>query len=319
MQLRDRAQIGFAGFDAQARRVARDRGIGNAGEHAPTLFATGDSFTVAWFDNEGLAYAKPAWEAQPAPEIAHLGAVKDVAPEDLAIAAAPSGALVAASPFGTQGDQLSLFLFGIEGRPPEALGLTKGAKKPHRPSVAANDDGYAVAWVEAEGGVFATKFDRAGKETVSAKQVVVGLKWDPGNKRIRPTIVAMGQGWLLLWPDGETIVGRLLSAGLDVSGAPFVIATGRHYSAVPSGNGDVIVGYLAEALGKSDQLIAVRIEQNGVKSQGLRISDAATEVMDPPAIAAVPPRIAFAYTEIMSPIVSSKRAHLRTFSASCVP
>lgn len=318
VQLRDRAQIGFAGFDAESKRIARDRGIGNAREHAPTLFAAGDGFVLAWFDSEGLAYAKPKWEAQPAPEIRHLNAVKDVPPEDLALAAEPSGALVAASPFGTEGDQLSLFLFGIEGKPPEALGLTKGAKKPHRPTIAVNADGYAVAWVENDGGILATRFDRAGKEVAGGHTVVSGVKWVAEDKAARPQIVALGTGWLLLWPDGDRILGRSLGPNLEVGDAPFVVAKGRHLRAISQG-GDAIVGYVGEAPGKPDQLLAVRIGASGAKASALQVSDGTTEVMDPPAFAEVGTRMAFAYTEVMSANVKSKRAHLRTFSTACIP
>ncbi len=51
------AQIGFAGYDALAKRVARDRGIGTATDHAPSIFANNGGWIVTWLDEDGLAYA----------------------------------------------------------------------------------------------------------------------------------------------------------------------------------------------------------------------------------------------------------------------
>jgi hypothetical protein len=313
IQLQARAQIGFAGFDGQARRLARDRGIGNAREDAPRLFATGDAWTVVWFDAEGLAFARPRWEAQPPPEIGHLSAVKDVKPADMAFAATPEGPLVVASPFGTQGDQLTLFLFApvAEGQKARALGVTKIAKKPRSPAVSADASGYTVAWLEEDGHVKAARFDSAGKE-LGLGGVAVQRPAD----RSSLAIAAVEGGALLAWVEGETIFVRALGPDARPISPVFVVGKGKHPQLVSSG-ADAVIAFLAEAGGTADQLLAVRVSAKG-PSQAVRVNENKLPVLNPPAVAVAGPRLAFAWTEIMSPTMVARRAWLRTIAAACV-
>ncbi len=318
VQLKGKAQIGFAGFDGKARRIARDRGIGNAREQAPKIYADAEAFTVLWFDAAGLAYARPRWATEPAPEIEHLGAVRDVPPEDIGLATTPSGALVAASPFGTEGDQLSLFLLSTASdaaSKTRAVGITKSAKKPRLPVVAADEGGYTVAWIEAgPGSVHATRFDAAGRET-SAGGVV--RQASPGEVTAM-SIVSIGAGASrLIWLES----GRVLTRKLDASGkadSPIhVLGKGRGPTAIPAG-GDALVAWLAEGGGADGQLVLVRVGPEGPGPSGLRVSDGKTKVLDPPAMAMAGARLGLAWTEVMGPVISSKRAWLRSFDASCV-
>jgi hypothetical protein len=318
VQLKDKAQIGFAGFDAEAKRLARDRGIGNAREHAPTLFASGaQDWLLTWLDGEGLAYARPRWEAQPAPEVAHLTTVKDVAPDDIAIAATLDGGLVVASPFGTQGDQLSLFVFAKPdgSQKAEALGFTKHAKKPHRPAVATDADGYALAWLEDDGHTAATRLDKTGREVSGA--IPVAPKPASGETS-NLTLVATDGGFQLTWSDADTVYTRRLGKDASPLGPPLVVGKGRSPRSVAAG-AHVYVAYVGDADGKAAQLLLARVEGDAVSASALRVSDGATDVKDPPSIAVTGDRVAVAWTEQMSPIVSTKRATLRTVNASCVP
>lgn len=316
VQLKDKAQIGFAGFDGQAKRVARDRGIGNAQEHPPNIFPSGTDWIVTWIDPEGLAYARPRWEAQPGPEINHLTTVKDVAPDDLALAATPDGALVVASPFGTQGDQLSLFLFATPdgSQKAQALGFTKHAKKPRKPAVAADADGYALVWLEEDGSVAATRLDKTGKETGSSG--VVAPPSTAGD-RSRLTLVTTATGFELVWSDGDTVLARPLTKEAGPAGAPLLVGKGHDPRPAPGKEG-LFIAYLGEADGKPNQLIVTKVGDQ-VSATATRISDGLTDVKDPPAIVMAGDRLAMAWTEVMSPSVSTKRATLRTIDAACLP
>ena len=317
VQLKDKAQIGFAGFDGEARRIARDRGIGNARERAPTLFPSGPDWIVIWFDSEGLAYARPRWEAQPGPAVNHLTTVKDVPPDEVAVAPTPDGALVVASSFGTQGDQLSLFKFAtLDGsQKAEALGFTKRATKPHHPAVAADADGYALAWIEEDGHVAATRLEQSGKEVGTSETVIP----KPAATTVSDvTLVDTDTGFQLTWSDGEMIYTRRLAKDATPSGPPLLVGKGHSPRAAAS-KGAIFLTYLGEASGKAQQLLVVRVSSTGVSSSALRVSDGQTEVKDPPSVTLAGERLAVAWTEVMSPIVSTKRATLRTFNVSCLP
>lgn len=318
VQLKGKAQIGFAGFDGKARRIARDRGIGNAREQAPKIYADAEAFTVLWFDAAGLAYARPRWATEPAPEIEHLGAVRDVPPEDIGLATTPSGALVAASPFGTEGDQLSLFLLSTASdaaSKTRAVGITKSAKKPRRPVVAADDGGYTVAWIEAgPGSVHATRFDAAGRETGAGGVVRQAA---PGEVTAM-SLVSIGAGASrLVWLESGRVLTRKLDATGKADSPIHVLGKGRGPAAIPAG-GDALVAWLAEGGDADGQLVLVRVGSEGPGKAGLRVSDGKTKVLDPPAIAMAGGRLGLVWTEVMGPVISSKRAWLRSFDASCV-
>ncbi len=313
VQLRGKAQIGFAGFDSQARRIARDRGIGSAREHAPSLFATGDVWTVVWFDDEGLAFAHPSWETLPTPEIEHLSAVKGVAPEDVALGATPEGSLVVASPFGTSGDQLSLFLFAAVGQSPKAIGVTKSAKKPKSPAVSADADGYTVAWLEEGGLIHATRFDKAGKEIGDGAPVVSA----PADRKSLQ-IVSLAEATMLVWNEGDKLLARKLGKTGHADSKIFVVAAKGRDPVTMVAGADAIVAFVGDADGVADQLLAARLSPAGVAQTAYRISDGKTPVLDPPAVASLGGRIALAWTETMGPALSSKRAWLRTVEGACI-
>jgi hypothetical protein len=313
VQLRGKAQIGFAGFDGQARRIARDRGIGNAREHAPSLFATGDVWTVVWFDDEGLAFAHPAWDTLPTPDIEHLSAVKNVAPEDVALGATPEGPLVVASPFGTNGDQLSLFLFGAVGQKPQAIGVTKSAKKPKSPAVSADADGYTVAWLEEGGLIHATRFDKSGKETGDGAAVVSA----PADRKSLQ-IVSLAEATMLVWNEGDKLLARKLGKTGRADSKIFVVAAKGRDPVTMVAGADAIVAFVGDADGVPDQLLAARLSPAGVAETAYRISDGKVPVLDPPAVASLGGRIALAWTETMGTALSSKRAWLRTVEGACI-
>jgi hypothetical protein len=313
IQLQNKAQIGFAGFDGEARRLARDRGIGNAREHAPKLFATGDAWTVVWFDDEGLAFARPVWDAQPAPTIEHLSPLKDVNPADVAFAATPAGALVVASPFATQGDQLSLFLFApiAEGQKASALGRTKTGKRPKEPAVAADPKGYTVAWLEEDGHVEAARFDAEGNLQGGAPAVLKPAQ------RSGLVAAAVEGNTVIGWLEGGSVFVRVLGPDAKPASPVFVVGKAKHAELVSAG-ADAILAYVGEADGVADQMLAVRVGASGPSATAVRASEGKTGVLDPPAVALAGPKLAFVWTEVMNPLMSAKRAILRTVSATCL-
>ncbi len=314
IQLRGKAQIGFAGYDGAAKRFSRDRGIGSAHEHAPRLFATADKWTVAWFDDDGLAYAHPTWDSTEKPLVEHMSTLKNVKPADVALAATPEGPLVVASPFGTAGDQLSLFLFApiAEGQKKRAIGVTRIAKKPSSPAVLGDKTGYSVAWLEEDGQVLTARFDLEGKE-IGLGTVAVGK---PG-KRSSLAMTQLDGGPLLTWEQDGQIFGRMLDAGANPDGDLWLIGKGTQPAVAGFGE-SAVVAFLAEVEGVAEQLVAVRVAKTGVSESAIRVSEARTPVLDRPAVALGGPRIAFVWTEKMGPAISSKRAWIRTLDSACL-
>lgn len=309
-----RSQIGFAGYDHLARRVARDRGIGNAKEHAPKLFSTDDAWTVVWFDEQGLAYAHPRFDTNAKPEIEHLSAATAINPAEVALGSTPDGSLIVASHIGTNGDQLSVFLFATAGkRQASAVGITKAGKKPHDPAVTADETGYTVAWLEEDNRIVATRLDDKGDQQGAGAIIA-----KPADKRDNLDLTRVKDGGLLTWQEGD----RILARKLDKAGKPasdiVVVGTGKHPSVISSGDG-AIVAMLAKVEDAEDQLVLVRVDPNAaVSPAAVRISEGAKPVLDPPAIALGGNRLAAVWTEVMSPTIKSKRAWLRLIDQSCL-
>ncbi|MBK8936634.1 MAG: hypothetical protein IPM79_03020 [Polyangiaceae bacterium] len=316
VKLKDnRSQIGFAGYDHLARRVARDRGIGNAKEHAPKLFATDDQWTVVWFDDEGLAYAHPTFDPNEKPSIEHLGAAKGVDPNEVAFNHTPDGSLIVASHVGTQGDQLSVFLFApsAQGQTARAIGLTKAAKKPRFPAVTADEAGYTLAWLEEDQRIVSTRLDTKGDQQGSGATIA-----GPSEKRSSLALTQVKGGSLLTWAEGDRILARKLDASAKATGDIVVVGSGKHPVVISSGD-DAIVTFLAKVEDSESQMIAVRVSGAAVVSpQAVRISDGNKPVLDPPAIALGGSRLAGAWTEVMGATISSKRAWLRVIDAACL-
>ncbi|WP_437825162.1 hypothetical protein [Sorangium sp. So ce1153] len=326
------AQIAFAGFDSDARQIARARAISITREPGLRIFSTGDAWTVTWFDAEGLAYARPRWETNPPAEILRVGAIgKDVS-EHVALAPAPGGALVAAAPFGAERNQLGVFQFApVDPAQPQlkAVGVTRHTKKPRWPAVAADaSGGYLVAWHdEDDGSIRASRFDASGREgnahlvarPQSGDRSAVATQEAPDKDR-RLGLVATGSaGALLLWNEGTTLIARALDAEARPRGAPWVIGKGKWRAVAPSGDGALVawVGHDGKAEG---QPLLVKLAADGAPSaRGLRVSDGVNPVKDSPSLAVAGERVGVAWTEVMSPGVSTKRAVLRVLERACIP
>jgi hypothetical protein len=301
------AQIGFAGYDAQAKRLGRDRGIGTATEHVPAIFAGGGKWIVTWLDDGGLAYARPQWEAELHLAIEHLSLAKDVAPDDLSLTSSADGALLAISPYGTAGDQLTLFRFAVPGKAPEAIGITKQATHPHHPVVAADADGFAAVWVEADGHLQSTRFDANGKPSAGSTLLV-----GPG-KRADISIMTKAAGFQLVWSEGENVLTLGLTKDAEADGSIQVVGKGHWPRAASSGDA-VYVAFVGDAGGKPEQLLVTKLPA----TTAIVASDGLTPVKDPPSFGVVGTRVALTYTEAMSPAVSSRRAILKTLDAACI-
>lgn len=310
-----RWQIAFAGYDDRARRVSRDRGIAYAAERAPKLFATGDQWTLAWFDDQGLAYARPTFAAGQKPDIDHLTAAKGIDPAQVALSSTPDGSLIVASHIGTNDDQLSVFLFAPlgQGQTTRAVGLTKAGKKPRDPAVAADGAGYTLAWLEADERIVATRLDSKGDQQGNGAVVAAA-----GPKRGELDLTRVKDGALLTWSEGERIFARKLDTSGRPSGDIVVVGEGKH-PVVISGGDDAIVAFLAKVGEVPDQLLAVRVSASAaVSPRAVRISDGIKPVLDPPSIAIGGDRLGAVWTEVMSATIQSKRAWLRLIDTTCL-
>jgi hypothetical protein len=310
VQLKGRAQIGFGGFDAEARQVARPRGVASARENAPHLFATGDDWTLAWFDDEGLAYARPKYTLEQKIAVDHLSSVKEVPPEDLALTAAPDGSLLAASTFGA-GGQLSLFQFApVDTTKPKAsaLGLTKTAKGPRKPAALADAAGYTLAWIESDGSIAAGRLTTEGREAHPATTIVSGV-----GERAGLTMTHLGDGALLVWTESGEVRARALDANAMPKSPTWRVGKGTWATTIARNDG-AIVAWVGNT-GTDEQLVAMQVGPNGPAKKALKITTTKPEA--PGVAAVVGDRVAFAWPEKMSASIQSYRAVLRTLDGAC--
>ena len=322
-------QIAFAGFDSEARQIARGRSIGTTREEGLRIFSAAEAWTVTWFDASGLAFSRPRWEANPPPPVQHLGAVGKEVSDNVAIASTPGGSLVAATPFGTERKQLGVFLFApADPAQPsvKALGVSHHAAQRRGPAVAGDATGYFVAWREPDGSINASRFNLAGKE--GDAQVIAPPLVNPGPGGGAPEASARGQlglvatggtGALAIWAEGETIIARALDAAAHPRAAAWVIGKGKWRALSPSGDGALVVWIGND--GKTEaQVLLVRVSADGSPAaKGLRVSDGASPVKEPPSMALAGERVGVTWAEVMSPSVSTKRAVLRVLDRSCIP
>ena len=233
------------------RSLARGR-FEHARRRAPD-FSSGDEWAVTWFDAEGLAYARPRWETNPpvgdpARRRNREGGQRPCRPR-----AAPGGALVAAAPFGPERHRLGVFQFApVDPAQPQlkAVGVTRSAKKPRWPTVAADaSGGYLVAWQDEEdGSIRASRFDAAGREgnahVVAKRQGgdrPAGAAQETPDRDQRLGLVATGSaGALLVWSEGATLIARALDAEARPRGAPWVVGKGKWRALAPSGDGALV-------------------------------------------------------------------------------
>lgn len=309
VQLKGRAQIGFGGFDEEAKGIARARGVASARENAPHMFATGTDWTLAWFDDEGLAYARPKYALEQKIEVDHLSSVREVPPEDLALAAAPDGSLLAASTFGA-GGQLSLFLFApVDASQPKAkaLGLTKTAKGPRKPAAMADAAGYTVAWIETDGSIAATRFDLEGRESHPSTTIVSGV-----GERAGLAMTPLGDGALLVWTESGEIRARALDGRAMPKSPTWRVGKGNWVTTVSRGDAAIVTWVRT---GTEEQLVAAKVGASGPAKKGLQITTTKPEA--PGVVAVVGDRVAFAWPEKMSASIQSFRAQLRTLDGAC--
>ncbi len=313
------AQLAFAGFALDAKQVARARGIGTANETAPRIFANGSGWTLVWFDADGLAYTKPRWETTPPLTIEHVGTVSGANAEDVALAATPAGSIVAVAPFIMDKAQLGLFQFApADAAAPavQALGATHHAHAPRRPAVAADANGYTVAWQEEDARIVVSRFDLTGKEIDEAFTLAEA---PPAGARERVTLSPMSKGTMAVWIEGDKILARAIDPAARPGEKTWVVGRGRAPSLAPMGEGALVV-FLGQEGGTADQVLAVKLGPDGAPAAtGMRISDGTGAVKDAAAVTPAGPRLGFLWTEPMSNGVSTKRAILRTIESSCVP
>ena len=304
-------QIAFASYDKDAHPLARARAVGNTShDAAPKVFAAGSDWVVVWFDDKGLAYARPKLEPLPAPEIAHLGAVAAEVAADVALAPWHAGGGVAATPFGAARAQLGLFVFSAPEAPAvKAMGVTHHATKPRSPAIAASPTATFVAWDD-DGAILASRFDAAGKESGVCTVAARG-----GGKRERLSIVATAKGAIATWMEGSKVHTRALDASACPASPIWTAAEGKWASIAKLGDAALLAWISADG-----KLLAARIGADGAPAaKGIDVSEGTTGVKDPPAVFGLGGRAAFGWAEAMSPVISTKRLALRVVDAACIP
>ena len=307
-------QIAFASFDVEGKPIARARGVGTSSqETAPRVLATGGDWAVVWFDDQGLAYARPKIDPLPAPEISHLGAVGPDVASDVALSSWPLGGVLAATPFGAGKEQIGLFVFApADPAAPavRAFGVTHHASALHRPAIAADDKGIFVAWDEG-GAILSSRFDAAGKEA----RATCTLAPAGGPRRERLALVATASGAAAMWMEGAAIRARALDrAGCPTSPA-WTVAEGRWASLTALGDGALVAWAASDG-----KLLAARLGPNGAPpGRGLDAAEGSSGVKDAPAVVGFGAHAAFAWAEAMSPVISTKRIVLRIVDAACIP
>ena len=304
-------QIAFASFDKDGRPLARPRGVGvTTHDVPPRVLPSGSGFAVVWFDDKGLAFARPRTEPLPPPEIAHVGAVGSDVADDVALELWPSGGGLAAAPFGADRQQLGLFVFAPEEGPSvKAVGVTHHAKQPRRPAIAAGPTGTIVAWVEGDT-LVASRFDAAGKE--GAACTIAPASPTP---RERLSLAITPTGAVAAWMEGTKIRTR----GLDASACPaspiWTVAEGK-WATLAALHETPILAWVADG----GRLLAVRLGGSGAApARGVEVSEGSSGVKDAPALVTFGDRAAFGWAEAMSPVIATKRLAVRLVDATCIP
>jgi hypothetical protein len=305
-------QVAFAAYDLEGRKVASPRGVGlTMSEAMPRVFGSGPEWTVVWFDEKGLAYARPHHEQLPLPEVSHLGAIGPAVAPDVALASTPGGAVLATTPF-KEGGKLGLFLFsGPDGGGVKALGVTHNGKEPHRSAVTAGASSTFVMWDEG-GALVGSRFDAAGKESGAGCTIAP----TSGEKRERLALATTASGAVAAWMEGTKVRTRALDASGCPSSPIWTAAEGR-WAGITSLGDTALVWWV----GSDGRLLAARLQPNGAPPErGLDASEGTTGVKDPPSVVALGTgKVAFGYAEGMSAVVSTKRLALRIVEASCIP
>jgi hypothetical protein len=303
-------QVAYGTFDKEGHRVARIRAVGlTAHDATPRVFAAGGGFAVVWFDQKGLAYAHPKVEPLPAPDVQHLGGVGPESSGDTALAPAAAGGAVAAAPFAADRHQLGLFVFAsADGAAATALAVTHHGKEPKQPAIAAGPVGTFVAW-EDGGAIVATRFDAAGKESALCAVAPKG----PARERL--SLAATPTGAIALWMEGAAVRTRALDASACPSSPIWPVAEGKWATITAFGEGALVAWVSADA-----KLLAARLTPSGrAAEKGIEASEGTSGVKDVPAVAALGSRVAFGWSEMMSPIMAAKRLEARLVDAACIP
>jgi hypothetical protein len=309
------SQIAFGGFDRQGRSVARVRGIGASKDHAPQLFATGSEWTATWFDQDGLTWTRPRWEALPTPSIRHLGAIDAGLAPDVAFGATAKGQLATVAPFGADRAQLGVFLFAPTDPAASAIravGVTRSAKHPKRPAIAVKQSGHYLAWLDDDRRIVASFFNEAGKESDVTTVAPTVTSKDP-----RISVARAPLGVAVLWEDQGVVFVRSLDDAARVRSPIYRVGQGRAAILAETG-ADPLVAWISTATDDKDKLVVARLSAEGTPpTKGLRLTD--LPVRGGPACATADGRLAVVWTESMGRTASPMRAMLGVLDDPCIP
>ncbi len=315
---RPQLQVAFASFDREGTPVARARGVGTTLKDVPPrVFASGREWTVVWYDDKGLAYARPHVEKLPVPETAHLGAVGPEVAADIALASSASlgGAVLATAPFGAGKAQLGLFLFAPADNVStvKALGVTHHGKAPHRPALAEGPGGTFVLWDE-DGALVASRFDAAGKEGDAICTIAPADA--KREKREGIGVAAAGTGAVALWMEGSHVRTRALDAAGCPASPIWTVAEGR-WASIAALDG----GALAVWAAPDGRLLAARLQPDGSPpARGIDAAEGSSGIKDAPVVTAFGAgKVAFAWSEAQSAVEAGKRLMLRIVDGTCIP
>ncbi len=272
--------VAFGGYDTLTRSYARSHGLGKAVAAAPRLFRGHDSWTAAWFDRGGLAYARTTYARQ-APEIVRVPAFSAEGAEHTAIIRTAAGSLLGVAPVRPN-DRAELGLFSLDSPDPSdpparALGATKNANDPHHPALLEVEGGFLIAWEDAgEGGpsLVASRFDPNGREGGARKRLNAPGAREPS----RPVLARAGANVLAAWVetfrDAPTVFVRALDPAGAPLGPPYRVAEGALPS-LQAFEGGAALAFLSATGLETDNVFVVGVEPSGRPApEGYVVSDA---------------------------------------------
>lgn len=314
--------LAFGGYDTQGRLLAAGHGLGKGALFAPRVFPSGDGWSVAWFDQQSLVFARATWSPLPNP-VGRLAAVTTEVAEHTAIAPTSGGQLLATAPLAG-GQQLGLFQFTPSGDGADtvkAIGATHHANHPEHPALAELNDGYVIAWQDTPEGklsaVQLSRFDAGGREL--GAQISLST---PGRAASHPSLVTTASGVLVTWVEHEgeasAVVVRSIDRSFASAGPAHHVDAGSAPLLIAMKDGGATLGFLRTTDNGPSHLAAVHVSDDGKPAErGVIVSEPGRGkggvALKPAAATGEDGRVIFGYL-----YNDGMRAQLRSLAGQCL-
>lgn len=278
--VRGEGLVAFGAYDTMTRSVALSHGLGKAVAAAPRLFRGDDSWTVAWFDRGGLAYAHTTF-ARTAPEPTHVSTFSAAEAEHTALIRTAAGPLLGVAPVRL-GERRELGLFFLDSPDPSepparALGVTKNTNDPNHPALLEAGGHFLVAWEDASPGgasLLVSRFDLKGSEVGRRERLAAPSARDPS----RPVLALAGPNVIAAWVETFRDVPTVFVRALDPTGAPlgppYRVAEGTLPTLHPIENGAALA-FVSSVGVESDNVFVLGVTPSGrLAPEGYVVSEA---------------------------------------------